>query len=130
VDIFRYQRRHHQHDGAGYSGGAGDHDITASSGTVTAAVSPLTVSNKTITAVTVNPSNPTITSGQQQQFTATATYSDGSFGDITTSSTWSSSVLAIATISSTGLASAITTGSTVISATLAGVTGTTTLNVQ
>jgi uncharacterized protein YjdB len=108
----------------------GTANITASSGSVTSTASPLTVSNKTITTITVNPQNASISTGQQQQFTATATYSDGSNGDITTSSTWSSSLVSVATISTTGLATAITTGTTTITASLAGVTGTTTLNVQ
>ncbi|MGC2109429.1 MAG: Ig-like domain-containing protein [Candidatus Korobacteraceae bacterium] len=108
----------------------GTSNITAKSGSVTSTASPLTVSNKIITAITLNPQNATIISGQQQQFTATATYSDGSDGNITTSVSWSTSVLSVATITNTGLASGISTGTTTISASLGGVTGTTTLNVQ
>jgi uncharacterized protein YjdB len=108
----------------------GSTNITATSGSVTSTASPLTVSSKIITTITVNPQNATIISGQQQQFTATATYSDGSNGDITTSSTWSSSVVSVATITTTGLASGISTGTTTISASLGGFTGTTSLNVQ
>lgn len=109
----------------------GSTNITAKSGNVTSTASPLTVSNKTLTSITLSPQNATIATGQQLQFTATATYSDGSNSDITTSSTWSSSNVSAATIASnSGLASGISTGTTTISATLGGFTGNTTLNVQ
>lgn len=110
--------------------GPGTSNITAKSGTVTSSASPLTVSSKTISTIALTPQNPTIVTGQQQQFTATATYSDGTNGDITNSVTWNTSVISVATITNTGLASAITSGTTTITASLAGVAGETTLTVQ
>jgi hypothetical protein len=89
----------------------------------------LTVSAKTITTITVIPSNPSISlsAGQTQQFTAQATFSDGSFG--TVSASWTSSSPSIASISSSGLASPVSIGTTTINAAAGGVVGTTELTV-
>jgi hypothetical protein len=70
----------------------------------------------------VTPSNPSISPSQTQQFTATGTYSDGSTKNISTSVTWASSNTAVATIgASTGLATGVTAGTSLISATLGSV---------
>jgi hypothetical protein len=108
----------------------GSTSITAKSGSATGTAS-LTVSTKTITGITISPANPTISLSlaQSQQFTATATYSDGTVGDITTSSTWTSSNNSVATIGSTGLASPVAVGSVTIAASAGNVAGTTTLTV-
>jgi hypothetical protein len=66
----------------------------------------------------------------EPQFAATGTYSDGSIKTITTSVDWSSSIATVATINSRGLATGAGTGSSVITATLGSVTGSTTLRVQ
>ncbi len=108
----------------------GTTNITAKSGSVTSPASILTVSNKTISSISVSPQSQTLISGSQQQYTATASYSDGSFGDITSSVTWNSSSTAVATISTSGLATAVAPGSTTITASLSGVIGTATLTVD
>lgn len=92
----------------------------------------LTVSTKVVTAITVAPSNPTLllAGGQSQQFTASATFSDGTNGDVTTSASWTSSNTSVATINSSGLAEPVSTGTTTIGASLNGITGTTTLTIQ
>ena len=109
----------------------GTTNITAKSGSVISPASVLTVSNKTIVSISVSPQNQTLTAGSQQQYTAQATYSDGSFGDITNSVTWNSSSTGVATITSPGgLATAVATGTTTITAALGGVIGTTQLTVQ
>jgi hypothetical protein len=108
----------------------GTTNITAKSGSVISPASVLTVSNKTVTSIAVSPQSQTLIAGSQQQYTARATYSDGSFGDITSSVTWNSSSIGVATISASGVATAIATGSTTITATLGGVVGTATLMVQ
>jgi trimeric autotransporter adhesin len=89
----------------------------------------LTVSTKIITSITVIPSDPSISlsAGQTQQFTAQATFSDGSFGIV--SASWTSSSPSIATISSSGLASPVSIGATAINASAGGVVGTTSLTV-
>ena len=108
----------------------GTTNISASSGSVTSTVSPLTVSNKTIVSISVSPQNTTLTSGTPQQYTATATYNDNSTGNVTTQVNWSSSDTTVATISTSGLVTAISTGTTTISAIFGGVTGSTTLTVE
>ena len=76
------------------------------------------------------PANSNIVIGATQQFTATGTYSDGSTQNITSQAAWTSSNTGVATINAAGLATGISTGATTISATLAGVVGSTTLTVQ
>jgi hypothetical protein len=104
--------------------------ITATSGSVNGTAS-LTVSSKTITSITISPANPSISlsAGLPQQFTATATFSDGSIGNVTTTSVWSSSSTSVATISAAGLATPVSIGSTTIGASAGGVAATTSLTV-
>jgi hypothetical protein len=83
-----------------------------------------------VTSVTVTPANATILTGTTRQFTAVATYSDGRTQDVTGLATWSSSNTAVATISAGGLVTALQAGSTTISATQGGITGSTPLTVQ
>ncbi len=94
----------------------------------------LTVTAATLQSIQVTPTNPTAAKGTTLQFTATGTFSDNTTQDLTTVVTWSSSTTAVATISnaggSQGLASAATQGTTTISATFGGRTGSTTLTVS
>lgn len=108
----------------------GTANITCKSGSVTSGIGKLLVSNKTISVITVSPQNITLSSGSGQQYTASATYSDGSNGDVTNSVTWTSSNTVVASITTSGFAQAISTGTTTISAALGGVLGTSTLTVQ
>ncbi|HVU15367.1 MAG TPA: DUF4082 domain-containing protein [Candidatus Didemnitutus sp.] len=80
-------------------------------------------------SIAVTPASPNVSVGTTQQFAATATYSDGSTGDITSLVTWSSSSTTIATINAAGLATGVATGQSTISAKLSGVTGTQVLTV-
>ena len=89
---------------------------------------PLTAT--TVTSIAVTPANSTIAAGMTQQFTATGTLSNGTTQDVTSLVAWSSSNTGIATISAQGIASAVSVGSTTISAAFGGVTDTTTLTVQ
>src|SRR4029077_1669194 len=97
--------------------------ITGTSNTITVS----TVTGPTLTSIAVTPLSPTIGSGQNQQFTATGTFSTGPPQDITASVTWASSLTTVATISNTpgsqGSATAVANGTTLINATLSGVTG-------
>lgn len=83
----------------------------------------------TLVSISVTPTNPSISVGAHQQFTATGTYSDGSHQDLTNSATWTSSAISIATISSTGLATGVAAGSTTIQAASGSINGTTNLTV-
>jgi len=93
----------------------------------------LTVSPAVLLSIAVTPVNPSIVAGITDRFTATGTYSDKSTRDLTTQVTWASANTSVATISnaagSKGLATAVATGTSSISAALAGVTRTTVLTV-
>jgi len=93
----------------------------------------LTVTSATVTAVAVTPANPTISTGQNAQFAASGTFSDGTTQDVTFDAAWASSMPGIATVgddvASKGYARALTVGTTTISATFAGVSGTALLTV-
>src|SRR5207248_9490608 len=82
-----------------------------------------------LVSIAITPANPSIPKGTTQQFTATGTYSDGSTQDLTGSATWVSSNPAVATITAGGLASGAAQGTSQVSATSGGVTGSTTLTV-
>ena len=80
--------------------------------------------------IAVTPVDPSILIGTSQQFTAIANYTDGSPQDVTTQAMWTSSDTGVATINTNGLATGISTGVTIISATLSGVVGFTTVAVN
>src|SRR5207237_1369600 len=71
--------------------------------------------------------------GTTLPFTATGIFTDGSLQDLTTQAAWGSMTATVATISnaagSQGVATAVTAGTTTISATFGGKTGTTLLTV-
>jgi uncharacterized protein YjdB len=93
----------------------------------------LTVNSATLSALTVGPANPVITSipvGVTEQFIATGTYSDGTSFDITNQVSWSSSDPSIGAISNNGLATAIAPGATTLTASSGGISGNTNLTVN
>lgn len=71
---------------------------------------------RTVTAVSVTPATVNVALGVTQQFSALATYSDGTTGEVTSSATWTSSATTVATISASGLASTKSQGSATITA--------------
>lgn len=81
----------------------------------------------TLESIVVTPGTPLIGTTATQQMTATGVYSDTSELDITDEVAWSSGTEATATIDTGGLASAVASGTTVITASFNGVDGTTTL---
>ena len=92
------------------------------------------VSQPTLQSIVVSPSAPpSVTAGVSQPFTATASYGNGTSIDVTTQVTWSSSNIGVAQVSnasgSKGVASTLTAGTSTITATLNGVSGTATLTV-
>ena len=98
--------------------------------TVTAAfsgmvgVNTLTVTDVTLTSITIKPGTADIPLGGKQQFTATGTFSDGSTESLTSQVTWSSSDTTVAIINSTGGISTTGTGTTNIGAQLGTVVAT------
>ncbi len=119
---------------SGMANGAasGQTTVIAKSGTVQGTAS-LTVSSSgggggggsspTLISVTVSAAASSIPVNTAQQFTATGSYDNGSSADITALVTWNSSLPTSATISPTGSATAVAAGTTTISATLSGITG-------
>src|SRR6202167_2784899 len=81
-------------------------------------------------SIAVTPANASIAVNATLQFTATATFANGSTQNVTGAVTWASSTPVAATITSTGLATGVTGGkSTTISATLGSVVGSTGLTI-
>ncbi len=93
----------------------------------------LTVTPATLDRIDVTPTNPSVPKGMTQQMIATGTYSDMSTRDLTGSVSWSTSDSNVATISNAsgnqGLATAMSVGTAVLTATLGSVSGSTTLTV-
>jgi hypothetical protein len=89
----------------------------------------ITVTDASLVAISIIPSNPTVSIDQQLQLTSYATYSDGSSYDITRQSTWSSSVDSIATVNQQGTIVGVSNGTTTIRSTRQAITGTVTVTV-
>jgi flavin reductase (DIM6/NTAB) family NADH-FMN oxidoreductase RutF len=68
--------------------------------------------------------------GSSRSFAAAASYFDGSVYLVTTQATWTSSDPAIATVSSAGVVTGLAVGSTTITATYKGVSGTKVITVN
>jgi uncharacterized protein YjdB len=107
---------------------AGTTTISATLGGVIGSTT-LAVSAPTISSITVTPVGLTLSIGIRQQYTATATYSDGSSQDLVSGVTWSSSSTSVATITSSGLATTVGAGQTTITATVGSFSDTSTLTV-
>src|SRR5215471_3473985 len=100
--------------------------ISASFGGV---VGSTTLTVVALQSITVTPNPVSVAPNNTQQFTATGNYSDGSTKNLTAAVNWQSSNSRIASISGGGLATGIAPGNVTISASLSGVTGTTSLTV-
>lgn len=111
---------------------AGTATITVSYGGFSQTIS-VTVSSKTLVSIAVTPSPHSMAVNATRNFAATATYSDASTQDVTTSVTWSSSSPSIASISNTspykGRATGLVAGSAVITATMGSVNGSSNLTI-
>ena len=91
----------------------------------------LSVSAAQLAAITITPAAPTIALGTRLQFIATGVFTDSSSQDLTPSATWASSSADIATITASGgLATAVTEGTTTISASFDGIIGSAVLTVS
>jgi hypothetical protein len=108
--------------------GLGSTVITATLGTLSGTTT-LTVTNATLSTITVTPANPTNALGTTRQFAATGNFSDNTTQDLTNQVTWASATTSVATINSAGLAQTAGVGDSVISATSGTIVGSTTLHV-
>ncbi len=107
--------------------------------TITAAVDGITASTllavtSPLVSITVTPANPNIPLGETEQFTATGTLADGATESLTSEVTWASATTSVATVSnvagSRGLATTQSAGTSNISATFDGITGSTVFTVS
>ncbi len=84
-------------------------------------------SNSIVDSITVSPTTQALSVGQTVQFKATGVFThrttSSTTQDLTNQVTWTSSVPAIATVNSSGLATAISAGTTTITASTSGFTG-------
>jgi trimeric autotransporter adhesin len=83
-----------------------------------------------IAGISVSPANASLQLNKTQQFTAIGTFGDSSDRDVSSSVEWTSSSPKVATIDSSGLATALSTGTTIITASEHNVSGSTTLTVS
>lgn len=90
----------------------------------------LTITDATLSSVTVTPVSPAIASGTSVPLVATGNFSDGTTQDLSGMATWVSSAPTIAAVSPAGLVSGLGKGQASISAMLTGKTGSTTLTVS
>ncbi|MFN8604310.1 MAG: RHS repeat-associated core domain-containing protein, partial [Candidatus Binatia bacterium] len=84
---------------------------------------------ETIVSIVVEPENAILLTGETRAYRATAIHDDGTAADVSTTVTWSSSATGVATIGAGGLASALAAGTTTITATQDGITGSASLTV-
>lgn len=117
-------------DAAGLVSGlaAGTATITATLGSVSKSTS-VTVTAPTLTSISVTPDDLTLAIGINQQFTASANYSDGSVQDLVGGVTWTSSTTSVATVDNNGLAAILAAGATTITATVGSFTDSATITV-
>jgi hypothetical protein len=90
----------------------------------------LTVQAKTVTSIAVAPATASTYTTDTAQFSATATYNDGSTASATSTATWTTTPSNVATVSSSGLATGVAAGTTTVTAAVGTITGTATLSVQ
>ena len=112
--------------------GVGSATITATQSGVSGTTT-VTVTSAVLTSIAITAPNDTLALGTIIQFTATATFSDGSTQDLTTTAGWTSSADNIATVGNGtdtgGKVTGVAQGSATITATQEGVSGTTTVTV-
>ena len=111
------------------SGVAGGNSIVTASFNGKSASTSVTVPAASLVSIAVTPATASIAVGGVQQFVATATYSDNSNAIITNSASWTSGTVATATVLNTGIATGLTAGTSTISATSAGQSGSALLTV-
>ena len=99
--------------------------LTAIKDGITSNTVNVTVSAAAITAIKVKPATVNVAKGQTQQLTATTTYSDGTFSEVTNSVTWTSDYTNTAMVTSEGLLSGAEVGSTTLTAIKDGITSNT-----
>lgn len=106
--------------------GAGGVTITATLAAISGTLA-INIVPPVLDAITITPATAVVLQGSTLQLAASGRYSDNSNSDITNMVTWASSDTAVATVSATGLVTGVGAGTTTITATLSGVTGSSTI---
>ncbi len=114
--------------GLATSSGQGSATITATFSSVSSSTT-IAVGQATLVSVSVTPPSISLALGYNEQFTATATFSDGSTQDITQSANWMSSNPAVAVVNTAGLAVSTLVGATNVSASFGPTVGSAVLTV-
>ena len=102
--------------------------ITVNSGSINTHTN-LTAS-PALVSIAVTPAAQSVLVNATQQFTATGTYADSSYADISSTVTWSSSDTTLATVNAAGLAIGVAAGNITVQAALGSIHGSTTLTVN
>ncbi|WP_259522166.1 Ig-like domain-containing protein, partial [Shewanella baltica] len=100
----------------------GSTTVTASKDGITSNVVTVNVTDAVITAIEVTPSPVSVAKGQTQPLVATATYSDTTSSDVSSSVTWTPVDTTYGTVTSAGVLSGVEVGSTTVTASKDGVT--------
>jgi len=101
--------------------------VTASQGSVSQSMQMSVTA--LLNLISVSPVGPAVVVGGNQQFTATGFYNDGTFKDLTSTASWTSSNQTKVQITSGGNATGVAAGAANLQASLGGKNGTTSLNV-
>jgi hypothetical protein len=107
---------------------AGSATITATFGGISGSTS-LAVTSANLVSVEVTPANPRIARGTTQQFKATGIFSDNTKQDFTAAAAWKSANPSVAPINGAGRATGAAAGTSVITASFGGISGSSTLTV-
>jgi hypothetical protein len=83
-----------------------------------------------LTSIDVTPDTATVPAGLTQQFVAMGHFSDGTMGDVTSSTTWTTGDPQKATVDSSGLATSVAMGSTMVTGTKGALSDTSALTVN
>jgi hypothetical protein len=81
-------------------------------------------------SIAVTPANPSVPKGETEQFVATGTLTDGSTENLTSQVAWAAASPSVASITAAGLATGVAAGTSTITASLHGITGSTGLTVS
>src|SRR4051812_21797280 len=95
----------------------GSAEITVSSSGVTSTLT-VTVTDAALVTLSITPQSPSLAKGLEKQLTATGVFTDHTTQDLTKQVTWSSDAKKVATVNAKGLLSALSVGSSKISAKL------------
>jgi len=107
----------------------GTADITVTTSRLVAKLT-VTVTEATLLRLSITPSTPILARGMQAQLTATGVFTDNTTQDLTKQVTWTSATKTVASVGSAGLLTAVSVGSTNVSAKFGATSATTLVTVS